>query len=242
MSKAIHNAKDLKCEFANRNFRRFLKLSDSDFFTEDKEHLKELAQVLQDFYEGKLLNEKGIPYKMLILNLPPRTGKSYTLTRFCQWVLGKNNKSQIATVSYNINMAGDFSRYVRDGIREEAVERNQVIYNDVFPKSVIKDGDASAFKWALESSFFSYMGTGFNGTLTGKGFTLGIIDDPIKNAEEAYNERVLEGHYNFYKNTFRSRIEKGGLQIINHTRWSTKDNSTPPSWKFASLPAKANSG
>lgn len=215
--------KQVNIEFAHRKFWEFLKLSDSDFFTEEKEHLKELAQVLQDFYEGKLLNKYGVPFRILILNLPPRTGKSYTLTRFCQWVLGMDNKSQIATVSYNINMAGDFSRYVRDGIREEAVEQDQLVYNDIFPDSVIKDGDASAFKWALESSFFSYMGTGFNGTLTGKGFKLGIIDDPIKNAEEAYNERVLEGHYNFYKNTFRSRIEKNGLQIINHTRWSTKD-------------------
>jgi predicted phage terminase large subunit-like protein len=221
--KELPTLTEIKCELGRRSFWNYLKLSDAEFFTEDKEHLKELAQVLQNFYERKLLNDEGKSFRVLILNLPPRTGKSYTLTRFCQWVLGVNNKEQIATVSYNIGMAGEFSRFVRDGIIEMPTFENQIVYNDIFPNSVMKDGDASAYKWALESNFFSYIGTGFNGTLTGKGFSLGIIDDPIKSAEEAYNERVLEGHYNFYKNTFRSRIESGGLQIINHTRWSTQD-------------------
>lgn len=53
-----------------------------------------------------------------------------------------------------------------------------------------------------------------------------IIDDPIKNAEEAYNDRVLDGIWNWYTGTFLSRSEKegeGSIDIINHTRWNTND-------------------
>ena len=53
-----------------------------------------------------------------------------------------------------------------------------------------------------------------------------IIDDPIKNAEESYNDRVLDDIWNWYTGTFLSRAEKegeGSIDIINHTRWNTKD-------------------
>ena len=53
-----------------------------------------------------------------------------------------------------------------------------------------------------------------------------IIDDPIKNAEESYNDRVLDDIWSWYTGTFLSRAEKegeGSIDIINHTRWNTKD-------------------
>jgi len=52
-----------------------------------------------------------------------------------------------------------------------------------------------------------------------------IIDDIVKNAEEAMNEIVLEGHYEWFVNTMLSRLEKGGKIIIIATRWATKDLS-----------------
>ncbi len=214
---------ELDKELSRREFWEYLKLSDGKFFKESRPHLKQLADTLQAFYQKELLNEDGKPYSILGISLPPRVGKSYTLTKFCQWILGNDNSKKIATVSYNEAMAGEFSRFVRDGIQEEKAEENELIFSDIFPNTVIKRGDASARKWALEGQFFNYIGTGMKGSLTGKGFYLGIIDDPVKSAEEAFNDRVLEEHYGFQKNTFRSRIEDSGLQIINHTRWSSND-------------------
>lgn len=52
---------------------------------------------------------------------------------------------------------------------------------------------------------------------------MGIIDDPIKNDQEAFNDRVLDEQWSWYTDTFLSRIEEGGMQIIVMTRWSTKD-------------------
>lgn len=214
---------DVQCELARRELWEYLKLRDPEFYKESRTHLKELANLLQNFREGKLLKDNGDPYQILILSLPPRVGKSYTLTNFCQWDLGNYPTDKIATVSYNEGMAGEFSRFVRDGIKQEKASPEEIVYSDIFPNVHIKQGDASAYKWALEGRYFSYIGCGMNGSLTGKGFNIGIIDDPIKNAQEAYNERVKQSHYSFYKNTYRSRIEEGGLQIINHTRWATDD-------------------
>jgi predicted phage terminase large subunit-like protein len=215
--------REVEKALARKSFWHYLKLIDPEFYKDSRPHLKELAQTLQDFLEDKLIRADGKPYDMLILSLPPRVGKSYTLTNLCQWDLGIRKKDKIATVSYNEGMAGEFSRFVRDGIRQEKAEVDEVVYSDIFPKSKIKVGDGSAYKWALEGNYFSYIGCGINGSLTGKGFNIGIIDDPIKNAEEANNANVKEKHYTFYKNTFRSRIEEGGKQIINHTRWATDD-------------------
>ena len=50
-----------------------------------------------------------------------------------------------------------------------------------------------------------------------------IIDDLIKNAEEAYNENVLQKHIDWFNNTMMSRTESGFKVIIIMTRWSTGD-------------------
>ena len=47
---------------------------------------------------------------------------------------------------------------------------------------------------------------------------MGIIDDPIKNDQEAFNDRVLDEQWSWYTDTFLSRIEEGGMQIIVMTR------------------------
>lgn len=227
-----------KCELARRVFWEYLKLKDPEFYRESRPHLKEFAGILQNFWERKLKSPDGKTAKILIVNLPPRMGKSYTLTNFCSWVLGRSwvdpdrRAEKIITISYNDDMATDFSRYCRDNIIEESINPADITFSDVFQREIyngqmerctISRGDGGAKKWALTGEFFSYLGAGFKGQITGKGASIGIIDDPIKNRDEAYNENTLEYIWNFYKNTFRSRIESGGLRIVNHTRWRSED-------------------
>ena len=218
-----------RISMARRSFWHYLILKDPDFYHEGRPHLKEFANVLQDFFDGKLKNEYGNDPEILIVNLPPRLGKSYTLTNFCAWVLGRGKyeagrrSERAITVSYNDSIAADFSRFCRDNIKAARADPDDIIFQDVFPGVSMKRGDAAAKKWALEGEFFSYLGAGMNGELTGKGGTLGIIDDPVKSSEEAYNENSLEKHWDFYKNTFLSRLENNARQIINHTRWRDED-------------------
>lgn len=216
--------KDERYLKARSSFWEYCKLINPKFYKDDRPHLVELADALQAFYERRLLDPKtGEPYTKFMLNLPPRHGKSYILTLFCQWVFGKNMLEQIITVSYNEQLSSRFARNVRDGIDATKADDKITIFSDVFPTVHIKFGDAATQMWALEGSFFSYLAAGFGGTITGIGCSLGIIDDPIKNDKEAYNDKVLDDQWTWYTDTFLSRLEEGALQIVNMTRWSTKD-------------------
>ena len=215
---------DIRYIRARDSFWEYCKLVNPKFYRDDRPHLVELANDLQSFYERRLINAKtGKPYTKFMLNLPPRHGKSYILTLFCQWVFGRNLLEQIITVSYNETLSGRFARNVRDGIDATKADDKITIFKDIFPTVHIKFGDAATQMWALEGSFFSYLAAGFGGTITGIGCSLGIIDDPIKSAKEAYNDRVLDEQWSWYTDTFLSRLEEGALQIVNMTRWSTKD-------------------
>jgi len=209
-------------ERAIRSFWFFCQTKIPKFYKDDRLYLKTLCVTLQKFYENKLKNNEII-CDILIINIPPRHGKSLTLGLFAEWVLGINPKEGIITVSYNESLSTRFAKSVRDGINEKSLNPNHFTYSDLFEDSKIKYGDSSKSLWSLEGSYFSYLATSFSGTLTGLGGGLGIIDDPIPNFATAMNERALDDQWDFYKNTFRSRIEEGGKQIINHTRWTSRD-------------------
>lgn len=194
------------------------------FYKDDRIYQRQLCDALQGIFEGTLINPKTeVPYKNLIINLPPRHGKSYTLTLFCQWAMGKRKETRVISVSYNDILSGRFARNVRDGIDATKIDKDLTIFSDVFPDVRIKYGDGSYSLWALEGQYFNYLATGFGGTITGIGCSVGIIDDPVKNSVEAFNDERLEEQYSWYCDTFLSRIEEGGMQIVVMTRWSTRD-------------------
>jgi predicted phage terminase large subunit-like protein len=75
----------------------------------------------------------------------------------------------------------------------------------------------------LEGQFFNFKSAGKGGGVTGKGGNILLIDDPVKSAKEAFNERQLESDWLWYTGTWISRKEAGALEIINHTPWSKND-------------------
>jgi len=227
LKKANHNylLYEAECELARRSFWHYCQLLSPKFYTEDRTHLVNLCLTLQKLYDRQLLNDEGKPYRKIMINMPPQHGKSRTLINFCQWILGKNNENRIIQCSYNDNAAHDFARYTRDGIQEIKLQ-NEYVYSDVFPETRIKQGDGSYEKWSLEGQHFNYLGAGIGGSITGKGGTVLIIDDPVKSAEIAYNETALEKIWQWYTGTFISRVsaEDGEpLEIIVMTRWAKKD-------------------
>lgn len=127
------------------------------------------------------------------------------------------------TGSYNEDLSSSFAKSVRDTIASKRTE-GVIVYNDIFPNIKIKDGEATQKKWALENSEVSnYLATSPTGTATGFGCTIMIIDDLIKNAQEAYNEKTLQKHIDWFNNTMLSRTENGFKLIIIMTRWSSND-------------------
>lgn len=127
------------------------------------------------------------------------------------------------TGSYNETLSTMFSKNVRNDIQEEKADRYKAVFSDVFPGVQIKQGDGAMNLWSLEGGYNNYLATSPTGTATGFGASLLIIDDLIKNAEEAYNEVVKEKHWDWFTNTMLSRLEEGGKIIIIMTRWASDD-------------------
>lgn len=219
----LQEIRALTIEMSKRSFWIFCKTTAPEFYKEDRLHLITLCNTLQNLYERKLLKKDCTPYTKLIINIPPRHGKSRTLILFCQWLLGKSTSNRIIACSYNDDLATDFSRYTRDGIMTIKTFPHEIVYADIFPKSTIKQGNASYQQWALGGQFFNYKGAGIGGSITGKGANITLIDDPVKDAETAFNEEALSKIWRWYVGTFLSRLESNGIEIINMTRWSKYD-------------------
>ena len=204
-----------KCELARREFFFYCNLMAPDFYKNNRKYLVELCKEFQEFYESD--------DEVLIINEPPRHGKSRTAGLFVEWVLGKNQNEKIMTGSYNETLSTMFSKNVRNAIQEEKADKYKPVFSDVFPKVRIKQGDGAMNLWSLEGGYNNYLATSPTGTATGFGASLLIIDDLIKNAEEAYNESVKEKHWDWFTNTMLSRLEEGGKIIIIMTRWASDD-------------------
>lgn len=205
-----------KYELARREFFYYCHLQAPDFYRKDRDYLVELCNTLQEFYEDP-------DAKVLIMNMPPRHGKSRTAQMAAKWILGKNPVEKIMTGSYNATLSSTFAKNVRNDIQEVKADENRVVYTDIFPNVRIKRGDASMDMWSLEGGYNSYLATSPSGTATGFGASILIIDDIIKNAEEAYNENTKAKHWDWFTNTMLSRLEEGGKIIIIMTRWASDD-------------------
>lgn len=205
----------LKCELARREFWEYCKLLHKDFYREDREFLKELCYKLQEFY----YNDD----EFMIVNEPPRHGKSFTATNFVEWVLGQNPLERIMSASYSHDLSKNFSKKVRSTISTEKIGEN-IVYSDIFSGTKLKFGSSEAMKWQTDkSNQINYLATSPSGSATGFGCTLMVIDDLVKNAYEANNESILENQYEWFTNTMLSRREGKKKVLIIMTRWSSKD-------------------
>jgi predicted phage terminase large subunit-like protein len=204
-----------KYELARREFFFYCNLMAPDFYKKNRKYLIELCNEFQEFYESD--------DEVLIINEPPRHGKSRTASLFVEWVLGKNKNEKIMTGSYNETLSTMFSKNVRNAIQEEKVDKYKPVFSDVFPNVRIKHGDGAMNLWSLEGGYNNYLATSPTGTATGFGASLLMIDDLIKSSLEANNSAVLEKHWEWFTNTMLSRLEEGGKIIIIMTRWHSED-------------------
>ncbi len=204
-----------KLELARREFFYFCNVLSPAFYKKERQFLKDLCNELQEFY----FSDDDV----LVLNVPPRHGKSFTGGHLAQWLFGINPDEKIMTGSYNETLSTVFSKQVRNSIQEIKADENRVVYSDIFPNTRIQHGDGAMNLWSLEGQYNNYLATSPTGTATGFGASLLIIDDLIKRSEEAFNANVLEGHWRWFVDTMLSRLEKNGKVIIIMTRWHSDD-------------------
>lgn len=211
-----HIMYEAKLELARRDFFDYCELMAPDFYKRSRQYLVQLANTLQEFVFNS-------PKKVLVISIPPRTGKSRTASLFAEWTFGKDPTKKIMTGSYNETLSTQFAKTVRNTIQTQKVEPFIPVFSDVFPDVKIKQGDAAMNMWSLEGQYSSYLATSPSGTATGFGCSLMIIDDVIKNAQEANNQLTKQSHYEWFTNTMLSRLEEGGKIIIIMTRWASDD-------------------
>ena len=171
--------------------------------------------------------------KRLMITAPPRHTKSELASRrFPAWYLGRHPDRQVIGCSYNGDLATDIGRSVRNIVGSQE-------YAHLFPTRVMADSRA-AERWSTERGGM-YIGAGIGGTITGRGAHLGIIDDPLKNREEAESETVREKIWAWYTSTFYTRLMPGGAIVVVMTRWHDDDLGgrllQQPGWTLLEMPA-----
>ena len=206
-----------KCELSKREFWTYCKTKAPDFYKSDRTFLHNFCDDLQQFIEPTDQHD------ILVVNMPPRHGKSRTIGNFVEWVLGNDQTQKIMTGSYNETLSTNFSKGVRNTIQEIKADKNKIVYSDIFPGVNIKRGDGAMNMWSLENGYNNYLATSPTGTATGFGATIMIIDDLIKSALEANNADTLEKQWTWFTDTMLSRLEEGGKIIIVMTRWHSLD-------------------
>lgn len=193
-----------RLELARRDFWEFCKLTAPDFYAEDRLYLKDLCRQLQHFVESD--------EKVIVINMPPRHGKSRTATLLVEWIFGINPKLKVMTGSYNETLSTTFAKQVRDTIWEEKTE-GILSYCDIFPNTKIKYGESSAAKWALQgSSQTSYLATSPKGTATGfgcfAGDTMVITDKGEMKIEDIFNDKTCNRTLSFDTKNGKIRYNK----------------------------------
>lgn len=193
-----------------------------------------------------LLNEKLLAIsrgeiKRLIVTMPPRHGKSEMCSKyFPAWFLNRYPERRVILCSYGDDFAAEWGRKVRDLIRT---------HTDYLSIS-INEASKAADRWDLEGHRGGMKTAGVGGQITGRGAHLLIIDDPVKDAEEANSATIREKKWDWWRTTARTRLEPGGAIIIIQTRWHEddltgrilKDQDDDDPWEIINLPAFAEEG
>jgi predicted phage terminase large subunit-like protein len=208
---------------SNRDFRSFIGDVKRNFVF--YRHCELLTGVLERVASGAI--------KRLIVQLPPRHSKSEMVSRlFSAYYLKKNPHHFVGICSYSSELSFTLSR----AARENYLEGGGIVKDDVF---AVKHWETTSGGGAWSS--------GVGGSITGKGFNLGIIDDPIKSSEEAASDLIREKQRDWYASTFYTRAEPDAAIIIISTRWHEDDltgwllseetGDTPEGWHVVCLPA-----
>lgn len=149
----------------------------------------------------------------LLISAPPRHGKSKLITVATPlWTLENFPKKNVIVATYGEDLSTDFTREVKDLIKNNSDKVSIRIRRDVDRAQNFVTPQGGGLK-----------AVGLRGTITGRGADVLIIDDYIKEPKEALNFNYLEGLKTWYATVARTRLEPGAVVIIVATRWVTND-------------------
>jgi predicted phage terminase large subunit-like protein len=134
---------------------------------------------------------------------------------FPSWHLGRYPHHEFIITSHTASLAEKFSRRIRERLRDKK-------YGTLFPNTKLHKDSQSVQQWNTEKGG-GLLAAGVGGAILGSGAHVLVIDDPIKNAEEAQSESVLEQIWEWFATTAYTRLAPGGGVLIIMQRWSGVD-------------------
>lgn len=204
-----------------------------------------LYRYLDDFARGQR--------KRLIVEMPPGHGKSEGVSRnLPAYLLGHNPDARVIACSYTADLARDMNRDVQR-IMDGADYRRMFPAANLSGKNVRSLSgqarrNADIFDLVGHRGYYKCAGVG--GSITGRRFDYGIIDDPVKDREAADSPVQREAVWRWYTSTFSTRAARGASILITSTRWHEDDlvgrlrakaaeATTNEQWDVLTLPAIA---
>lgn len=169
----------------------------------------------------------------IVVSIPPRHGKSELISHWTPaWFLDLFPDKRVLLASYEADFAASWGRKVRtffEGAGDLSLTK-------------IRSDSSAADRW--ETNYGGSMNTaGIGGAFTGKGGDLLIIDDPIKNWEQAMSPGHRQKVRDWFLSTFYTRAEPGSTIIVLMTRWHEDDlagyllNEHDDDWQEIKMPA-----
>lgn len=155
--------------------------------------------------------------KRLMIFMPPGHAKTDLSTRnFIPWFMGKFPKKNTMVVSYAASLASDdFGGKVKERMSND-------LHKMIFPECRLSQDSRSKnqFRTTEGGTFYSL---GFGGAMAGKRVDLMVLDDLIKNDDEADSEPTQEKLFNTYGSVVKSRMRPGGAIVFVIHRWRPRD-------------------
>lgn len=191
-------------------------------------HTRLICESLQDIYEGKL--------RRLMLLLPPGHSKSQSVSEtYPSWYIGNDPDSRVILTSYGDDLATDFGY--------KNLQKAQDFGKSLFGYEVDVDKQAKS-DWGVKGKNGYMLSKGILSPITGKRAKLLLIDDPVKNDEEAASETIRERIWKAYQGTVLTRLLPNGAIILIMTRWHEDDLAgrilkNEKGWKVIHLPCEA---
>ena len=171
---------------------------------------------LHEYLAGLLQAVESGAKRRIIISVPVRHGKSRLVAvEFPAWLLGRNPGRKIITASYGSDLSEKHSREAMDRVMSDR-------YRWVFPRTHIAPGKRSVREWGTAEGG-TYKATGVGGALSGHGADVLLLDDLVKDFQDAHSETIREGTWNWFLSTAMTRLSATGSVILIGTRWHTDD-------------------
>lgn len=169
----------------------------------------------------------------LVASVPPQEMKTTALRWLCLWLLADDPARRIVFASYAHQLARTSGRIVRGMVYTHGPEMGLAVSDD----------HADASDWQLAGHEGGMFTTGVGGSLTGRPADVLIIDDPIRNRQDADSEVVRANLHEWWQSVARTRLAPGAPVIVVQTRWHEDDlagRRIAEGWPSVNIPALAD--